>query len=105
MARKFTDFAIEFSCTGPHRLASVDWDGNVYIWDAATFEYVFSFPSTWQMGGRRIVLEPTGRWCVTASYHKGGVACYDAETGELRWHLAKSTLLCRSCRPGAVHQL
>jgi outer membrane protein assembly factor BamB len=72
------------------KVAAAFFEKTVQIWDLKTrerraeFETVFTFG-----GGGRLALDAAGQKCVTAGWgqgKRGGVACYDADTGELIWH-------------------
>jgi hypothetical protein len=78
---------IATSVTGDDRFLTVDWSGQVSLWRAASRGPLASFPTTWSVGGRRLVLggdasEPVA---VTAAWERHGVCAYDAMTGALLW--------------------
>jgi hypothetical protein len=61
---------------------------SVQIWNWSTGEYLSEFPTVFD-GQRREAISPDGRFYVAANWRKGtngGVACYDAKSGEKIWH-------------------
>ena len=60
-------------------------------WDVATGEKVSELKTSYEYGGFRLALNPTGSLCAVASYYKGrrgGVACYDVPSAQMIWHRA-----------------
>jgi hypothetical protein len=71
------------------RIAAAFVEQTIQIWDLATSKQVSEFESVLTGGGDRLTLHPEGEICVAAGWTKGrqgGVACYDAAEGALRWH-------------------
>jgi outer membrane protein assembly factor BamB len=71
------------------RVAAAFFERRVQIWDLTTRELVKEFETVFGFGGRRLTLDAAGQKCVTASWNKGkrgGVACYEADTGKVVWH-------------------
>jgi hypothetical protein len=61
----------------------------VQNWDSATGEKVSELKTSYEYGGFRLALNPTGSLCAVASYYKGrrgGIACYDVRSGQMIWH-------------------
>ena len=71
-------------------IAAAFFEETIQIWDLATSEQISEFESVFSLGGGdRLTLHPEGETCVAAAWNKGrqgGVACYDAAEGTLRWH-------------------
>ena len=71
------------------RIAAAAFERMVQIWDLSAGEKVAEFDTVFSFGGRRLALDPSGKLCVAAGWTRGlrgGVACYEAVSGTLRWH-------------------
>jgi hypothetical protein len=71
------------------RVAAAFSQKTVQIWDLATSELVRQFETVFYFGGERLTLDAAGQRCVAAAWNKGrrgGVACYEADSGKLVWH-------------------
>ena len=72
-------------------IAAALFERTVQLWDVQTGEQLSEFDTLLSYGGRRLALSPNGDYCVATAWTKGergGVACYDAMTGEALWHRA-----------------
>jgi hypothetical protein len=67
---------------GP-RVAAAEFECTVYILDLKARKRVSAFESAFDAGGSRIAMNPRGDMCAVASYRLGGLACYDADSGEV----------------------
>jgi WD40 repeat protein len=67
------------------RVAAADYDGTVSVWDLETRKRLSYFETPLDFGGRRLAISPRGNVCSIASWAYNGVACYDAQTGEVVW--------------------
>jgi len=70
------------------RIAAATPKLTVQIWDLTAGHRISQFETVFYFGGRRIALSPDGDRCAAAEWNKGrhgGVACYDAVTGNLLW--------------------
>jgi outer membrane protein assembly factor BamB len=60
----------------------------VQIWNLSTRKKIIEFETTLSFGGWRLALDPAGGLCATAAWEggkRGGIACYEAESGRLVW--------------------
>ena len=70
------------------RLAcSVGQDAHARVWvaDLRSGDLNGPFPIRYEFGGQRLAVSSCGSCFVTAQWHRGGVWCYDASTGEELW--------------------
>ncbi len=67
------------------RVAAADVYGALAVWDLDTRKRLSYFETPLDAGGRRLAIHPKGELCAIASWAYNGVACYDAETGEVVW--------------------
>ncbi|MBN8733362.1 MAG: PQQ-binding-like beta-propeller repeat protein [Acidobacteria bacterium] len=70
------------------RIAAATPKRTVQIWDLTASQRISQFETVFYFGGRRIALSPDGDRCAAAEWNKGrhgGVACYDAVTGNVLW--------------------
>ena len=71
------------------KAAAAFFDKTVQIWGLTTRERITEFETVFVFGGRRLALDAAGQKCVTAGWgqgKRGGVACYEADTGKVIWH-------------------
>ena len=71
------------------RLAAACLERTVQVWDLTTREQIKEFETVFYFGGNRLAIDAVGQRCVTAGWNKGkrgGVACYETDTGKLIWH-------------------
>ena len=71
------------------KVAAAFHEETVQIWDLTTRERIKEFETVFHFGGNRLTLDAAGQKCVAAAWNKGkrgGVACYEADTGKLIWH-------------------
>jgi WD40 repeat protein len=71
--------------------AAARFERKVQIWNFATAELVSELDTVFDSGGDRLSVDPSGGFCVAASFHagqKGGVVCYEAQSGRKVWHRA-----------------
>ena len=67
---------------GP-RITDAEFEYTVYVWDLKARKRVSVFETPLDFGGRRLAIDPRGDICAVASYTFGGLACYDASSGEV----------------------
>ena len=71
------------------RVAAAMFEHVVQIWDVETGVIVNEFETVFSFGGPRLTLDPLGERCIAAAWKagkRGGVACYETNTGKLIWH-------------------
>lgn len=71
------------------RLAAACFEKTVQVWDLTTREQIKEFETVFYFGGNRLAIDAVAQRCVTAGWNKGkrgGVACYETDTGKLMWH-------------------
>lgn len=71
------------------RFAAARYEHHVQIWDVKTRAVVNQFETLFSFGGHRLSLDPLGERCIAAAWEagkRGGVACYETNTGKLIWH-------------------
>ena len=71
--------------------AAAHFERKVQIWNFATAELVSELDTVFAPGGHRLSVDPTGEYCVAASFYagqRGGVACYEARSRRKVWHRA-----------------
>ena len=85
--------ASAISCRAPSkrssRVAATRIEHHVQIWDVKTRAVVSEFETLFSFGGHRLTLDPLGERCIAAAWKagkRGGVACYETNTGKLIWH-------------------
>ena len=65
------------------------FERRVQMWDVETGAMVNEFETVFSFGGHRLTLDSLGERCIAAAWKagkRGGVACYEANTGRLIWH-------------------
>lgn len=75
------------------RMAAVDREQNVVIYDYRSQSIVAAFETNHKIGGKRLAYSDAANACLTGSYHAYdtgctedcGVACYSPATGERKW--------------------
>jgi hypothetical protein len=86
LASAISDLAVSSKST---RVAAAFSYRTVQIWDLTTRTLLREFETVFYFGGKRLTLDAGGQKCVTAGWNKGkrgGVACYETDTGKLIWH-------------------
>ena len=76
-------------------VAVAQLERSIQIWDIMKGEKVAEFDTVLEFGGRRLVIDNEGKFCVTAAYHVHGIAGYDVYGG-LCWqhkNLKKAQIL------------
>src|SRR5579863_3587972 len=71
------------------RIAVAMFERRVQMWDVETGAMVNEFETVFSFGGHRLTLDSLGERCIAAAWKagkRGGVACYEANTGRLIWH-------------------
>jgi hypothetical protein len=66
-------------------VATALFEKTVQIWDLERCVKVAEFDTVLDFGGRRLVIDHEGKYCVAAAYHVNGIACYDVKNGGLCW--------------------
>jgi hypothetical protein len=69
--------------------AAALFEKKVQIWNFATAELVSELDTVFEFGGDRLAVNPGGEYCLAASFRtgqKGGVACYEVQSGRKVWH-------------------
>lgn len=58
---------------------------SVEIWNIGSQNRISAFPTVLEFGGRRLAITPDGSKVTAANYGAAGVACYQADSGNLLW--------------------
>lgn len=62
----------------------------IQVWDLASRQIVTALDTNFDFGGRgRLAISADGQRCLVAAWvggRRGGVSCYETETGDLVWH-------------------
>ena len=61
------------------------FERRVAVWDLVACRQVGEFDTVLDFGGRRLAITSDGRRVLAGAYHRYGIACYDASSGELLW--------------------
>lgn len=79
------DLAASWNGSRIARAAGND-DRQVEVWDLETLQVVARFLTVRQAGGSRLAISLDGSAVLAAAYDRYGVALYDVDTGQSRWH-------------------
>jgi outer membrane protein assembly factor BamB len=66
-------------------LALGGFERDVELWDLVAERRLSRFQTLLDAGGSRLVLSSDGQRCFAAAYRTGGLAAYDAHSGEVAW--------------------
>lgn len=66
-------------------IAAALFETTVQIWDLEWCMKLAEFDTVLDYGGKRLVVDNEGKYCVAAAYQVYGIACYDVKDGRLCW--------------------